>query len=136
MIQGIKEKLVWATGGISGAASIIGSWQVCHNLCLGIIALLGIMGIVVTGMPLIFLTTITVPMWTIAVLLLLAAILMHINKKCISRSMLVINSGLIIAGIPFQSLQKFTSIFWIIGGLFVVSGIIIYFVDRTKKKKC
>ena len=131
----IKEKAIGATGSISGAASILGSWQVCHNICLGIIALLGIIGITVLGMPLLFLTKIAIPMWTIAVILLLVIMVFYIKKKCISKNLIIINSGLIIAGTPFQSLQKFSIIFWIIGGILVLMGISFFIKDKIEKRK-
>lgn len=136
MIKHLKEKAIGATGSISGAASILGSWQVCHSVCLGIVALLGIIGITVVGMPLAFLTTIAVPMWTIAVLLLLAAFLLYKSKKCISKNLLVVNSGIIIAGIPFQPLQRFSAFFWAFGGLIAASGIFMYIKERNQKKAC
>ena len=135
MIKNIKEKAIGATGSISGAASILGSWQVCHNICLGIIALLGIIGITIVGMPLFFLTKIAVPIWTVAVILLLVTIALYIKKKCISKNLIMVNSGLIIAGTPFQPLQKFSLFFWIIGGILVLTGISFFIKDKISKKK-
>src|SRR3989338_5629834 len=97
-----EEKAIGAVGSISGTASILGSWQVCHSICLGIIALLGIIGITVVGMPLLFLTKIAIPLWAIAILLLIITIILYLKKKCISRGWILLNTGLIIAGIPFQ----------------------------------
>ena len=111
MIKNIKEKMISATGSISGTASVLGSWQICHNVCLGIVALLSILGITIVGMPLEFLTKVAVPFWTIAFLLLLVTIGLYIKKKCISRNLLIFNSGLIIAGIPFAPLQRFSVLF-------------------------
>src|SRR3989338_976335 len=108
MIKNAKEKLVGATGSLSGAASILGSWQVCHNVCLGIIALLGLIGITVVGMPLLFFTKIAIPAWLIAVALLAVVVWLYFNKHCLSKNLIMLNSGLIIAGIPFQQLQKFS----------------------------
>ncbi len=136
MIKNIKEKLIGASGSVSGAASILGSWQVCHNVCLGIIALLGIIGITVVGMPLLFLTKIAVPIWTVAVILLLVTIAIYTKKKCISKNLIIINSGLIIAGTPFQPLQKFSILFWTVGGILAVAGISLFIKDKIEKRKC
>jgi len=135
MIKNIKEKAVGATGSISGAASILGSWQVCHSICLGLIALLGVIGITVTGMPLL-LTKVAVPLWTIAVLLLIITIIVYTQKKCISKNLLIFNSGLIIAGTPFQSVQQFSLFFWIIGGAIALAGIVFFVRDKMKGDKC
>src|SRR3989338_3695526 len=99
MIKAAKERLIGATGTVSGAASILGSWQVCHSVCLGIISMLSMIGIVVVGMPLLFLTKLAIPFWTLAVILLAVALWMYFTKKCISRNLLLINSGLLVAGI-------------------------------------
>ena len=135
MIKNLKEKAIGATGSVSGAASILGSWQVCHNICLGIIALLGVIGITVVGMPLLFLTKIAVPIWTIAVILLLVIIIIYMKKKCISKNLIIINSGLIIAGTPFQPLQKFSIFFWTIGGILVLIGVSFFIKDKIEKKR-
>ena len=92
----LKDKAIGATAGISGAASILGSWQICHNVCLGIIALLGLIGITITGMPLFFLTQIAVPIWAFAVVLLTISFALYVKMKCISRNLLIINTGLIV----------------------------------------
>jgi|SRR3989344_2819095 len=136
MIKNLKEKAIGATGSISGAASVLGSWQVCHSICLGLIALLGIMGITVAGMPLLFLTKIAVPLWTIAVLLLAVTILVYAQKKCISRNLIIFNSGLIIAGTPFKPVQQFSLFFWIIGGVIALAGIVFFVKDKMMAKRC
>jgi len=126
-------KIAGATGSISGAASILGSWQICHNVCLGLIAVLGVMGITLVGMPLAFFTKIAVPMWIFAVLMLGLVFYFYMKRKCISKNLILINSGLIIAGTPFQQLQKFQIGFWIIGGILVVMGIGFYIKEKISK---
>ncbi len=134
MIKRIKEKIIGATGSVSGVASILGSWQICHNVCLGIIALLAILGITVIGMPLAFLTKLAIPFWTIAFVLLLVIIGIYIKKKCISKNLIMFNSGLIIAGIPFQFLDSFRILLWIIGGVLVITSISIFIKNQMEKK--
>ncbi len=129
-----KEKVVGASGSVSGAASILGSWQICHNVCLGIIALLALIGITVTGMPLLFLTKIAVPMWSIAIILLLITGVLYYTRRCFSRNLLLLNSGLIIAGIPFESLATFQYLFWTIGGAIAVAGMLLYLRERRERK--
>ena len=131
----IKEKIIGWIGSISGAASILGSWQVCHNICLALIAALSIAGITVTGMPLLFFTKIAVPIWLIAVALFALVIYFYFKKHCISRNLIFLNLGLIIAGIPFQSLKPYQIVFWIIGGVIAIIGIIMYIKDKVEKRK-
>lgn len=134
MIKNIKEKIVGRLGSVSGVTSVLGSWQVCHNVCLGIIALLAIIGITIVGMPLAFLTKVAVPFWTAAFVLLLVTIGFYVKKKCISKNLIMFNSGLIIMGVPFQPVQKFSLFFWIIGGIFVVSSIAIFIKKKVHER--
>lgn len=136
MIKSAKEKVVGSVGSVSGAASVLGSWQVCHNVCLWIIAALGLIGITLTGMPLAFLTTIAIPMWSAAVVLLLATIYMYYRKMCISKNVILINSGLIISGTPFQQVQKFSVFLWVIGGGLAVTGIFLFIKEKIQKRAC
>ncbi len=126
VIKNIKEKIIAKTGTVSGAASILASWQVCHNVCLALVALLSVIGITVVGMPLAFLTKYAVPIWSVAFALLLVTVYFYVIKKCISLQLILFNSGLLIAGIPFPVLQRFTKIFWLIGGLIVLTSIILF----------
>lgn len=130
MITNLKERMIGATGSISGAASILGSWQVCHNICLGLVAALSMVGITLTGMPLMFFTKIALPLWSAALVLLGIAAYFSLKKQCISKALLVVNSGFIIAGIPLQSLQQFQALFWTIGGALVLAGAGVYLKDR------
>lgn len=134
--MGTKEKAIGVTGSVSGAASILGSWQVCHSICLGIIALLSVIGITVTGMPLEFLTRWAVPLWTIAVVLLGVSSLLYLKKKCISKNLIIMNTGFIVAGIPFQALQKFSVFFWTLGGIVALAGIVLLIKGRKQKQRC
>ena len=136
MKEKAKEKLLGATGSLSGAASIMGSWQICHSICLGIISLLSVVGITITGMPLLFLTTIKTPLWLIAVVLLTASIALYQLKKCISRNLITFNSGLVVAGMPFENLQTLSIYFWMAGGAICLAAVVLYFKGRRKAKRC
>lgn len=125
-----KEKIAGITGSVSGAASILGSWQVCHNVCLGLVALLSVIGIAVVGMPLAFLTKLAVPFWTAAVALLSLSGYLYLRKGCISKNLLVMNFGFIIAGVPFKALDPFLVIFWTVGGAFAATGIFLIVKDK------
>ena len=131
-MRNTKEKAIGAAGSLSGIASILGSWQACHSVCLTLVGFLSILGITVVGMPLAFLTEVAIPVWTVAVVLLIIVAVLYIKKRCISSRLLLVNSGLIIAGIPFPSLQQFTEIFWIIGGVLVITGISLFVKDKIQ----
>ncbi|MBS3112046.1 hypothetical protein J4459_02175 [Candidatus Woesearchaeota archaeon] len=133
VINRFKEKLVGITGSLSGITSILGSWQVCHNICLGLITLLSLVGITLIGMPLFFLTKIAVPVWIFAVLMLILVFYFYIKRGCISRELILFNLGIILAGIPFKFLENFRIVFWIIGSILVFVSIISYIKGRKKK---
>ena len=129
------EKITGYTGTLSGAASVLGSWQVCHTVCLGIIALLGMIGITVVGMPLAFLTKFAFPFWTIAIMLLVALALLSLKKQCVSRTLLLFNFGLIVAGTPLPEKPSavYGTWFWTIGG--IIAGIAVMLWMKNKLKK-
>ncbi|MBI4210959.1 MAG: hypothetical protein HY544_05665, partial [Candidatus Diapherotrites archaeon] len=132
----VGQKTTTAAGAASGAASILGSWQVCHNVCLGLIALLGIIGITVTGMPLLFLTKIAVPAWLAAVALLGVTVYMYARHRCISPNLLILNSGLIIAGVPFQQGLSLQPLWWSMGGAVALGGVALFIRERISRRKC
>lgn len=131
----IKEKFVGMAGSATGATSILGSWQVCHNLCLGVITVLSVFGISVVGMPLMFLQKLALPFWIIAASLLVVVLFIYFRKGCISGKLIVFNSGLIIIGIPFKSLQFLSPVFWIVGGTLVIFSILLFVKDKFKGGK-
>ncbi len=134
-MSNIKEKILGASGSLSGGLSFIGGYQVCHNACLALVAFLTFLGFAVAGMPLLFLTKVAVPFWIAAVAALLLILILKYGKGIhFSEKIILLNSGLIIAGIPFQQLEKFNYIFWVIGGALVMSSIVWYFYDRFKAK--
>lgn len=131
----VKEKILGASGGITGTLSFLGGYQVCHNACLALISVLTILGFSVAGMPLLFLTRVAIPFWTIALALLALTIILKFGKDMkFSGKIILLNSGLIIAGIPFQQLEQFNYIFWIVGGSLVTFSIGWYFYDKDRKK--
>ena len=134
-IKEIKEKILGASGGISGSLSFLGGYQVCHNACLALVAFLTFLGFAVAGMPLLFLTKVAIPFWIAAISLLLITLILK-HKKIISLSdkAILLNSGLIVAGVPFQQLQEFNYVFWIIGGVLIIFSIGWYIYDKMEKK--
>ena len=129
-----KEKILGTSGSLTGTLSFLGGYQVCHNACLALISLLTILGFTVAGMPLLFLTRVAVPFWTLALALLVTTVILKYGKKMkFSGKIILLNSGLIIAGIPFEQVQQFNYIFWIIGGSLVIITIGWYVYDKIVK---
>ena len=119
----LQEKLANYAGSISGGVSVLSSWQICHNICLGVIAILSVIGITLTGMPLMFLEKISLPVWLLAVAMLGVTGIMLFKKTCMSKKLFIANTGLIIAGVPFKSLGSIIPLFWIVGGVLVAGSI-------------
>lgn len=129
----LKEKILNTSGALSGSLSFLGSYQICHNACLALVAFLTFLGFTVAGMPLLFLTKAAIPFWIAAVSLLIIMLALNYKKIIhISNKMLLFNSGLIIAGIPFQQIQQFNYLFWIAGGVLVIFSIGWYIHDGFK----
>lgn len=133
--MGLKQRMVGITGSLSGVTSVLGSWQVCHTICLGLVGALGLIGITISGMPLFFLTTIAVPVWSMAAFLLAITVYLHVRKKCLPRSLLLFNSGILIAGIPFASLSQSRPVFWIVGGLIAAGGVALFIRQKITKNR-
>ena len=132
----IKEKAATISSSLSGSLSFLGGWQVCHNLCLGIIALLSIIGITVVGMPLLFLNRYAVYFWSIAVLLLIPTIIMYLkNRKCMSHKLVLLNVGIVIASVPFASLRAYQIAFWLIGGSLVFWSVWLFLKPKIINKQ-
>lgn len=124
---------------ISGCASILGSWQICHNVCTSLIAVLATMGIAVQGMPLLFLNRWQMPIWIAAValfglLLLIKAELWREKSSalCITTRGMMGNIGLLLAGFPFNET-------WVSGartaGLVVVMFVLLWYLKDLIVKR-
>ncbi len=135
--ENLKEKIVGTTGVISSFASVLGSYQLCHSLCLSAITLLGLIGITVTGMPLLFLTKVAIPFWIAGFLLLVLMLLLaQFNILHFSKKLMLANIGLLIAGIPFERLAQFQKFFWITGATIVVVSIAWAFSGKNSSACC
>ncbi len=119
----------------SGGASILSSYQVCHNVCMGLIGLLSLIGITLVGMPLAFLLPYTVPFWVIGTALLVITFFIYFKKpKCMSRNLLIFNTGIIIAAIPFKEVQEFQPFFWVSGGIIILIAVYNFLNKKILKK--
>ncbi|MBI2578865.1 MAG: hypothetical protein HYW26_04085 [Candidatus Aenigmarchaeota archaeon] len=129
-----KEKFLSMFSGLSGSLSFLGGWQVCHNLCLGIIALLSVVGIAVVGMPFLFLTQYAVYFWSLAALLLVPTLILYWkNRKCISANLILFNIGIVIASVPFAQLQAYQVAFWLVGGVLIASSVWMFVKPKFQK---
>lgn len=133
MLKVLKEKITSITSGTSGTLSLLGGYNVCHNICLAAIAGLALIGISVQGMPFAFLQDFSIPLWSLGVGLLGVTGFLYVKKKCVSKNLLAANSGLLIAAIPFREFEFMQMSFWIIG--FGLVGVAVYnYVDSKRKK--
>ncbi len=132
----IKEKFLAFGGSFSGVLSFLGSYQICHNLCMILITILAGIGIVLKGMPLLFLQKVATPFWTVAVLILFILIFLKLkNKVCVSNNNLFFNSGLIIVGFPFRLFGNYLIYFWVIGVVITLLSIIIFVRSKFRGNK-
>ncbi len=126
----LKEKLVSRFGSISGIAAFLGSYQVCHTVCMWIVGLLALLGITIVGMPLIFFQKVALPFWTLALFLFLVSLFFYTAKKCISGKLILFNLGVILFGVPFASVQDYLMYFWIGGGIIILVSIAMFIREK------
>ncbi len=118
-----EDKRVRYASIAASTATIISAHNVCHTLCLGIIAFLAVFGIAITGMPLGFLLDYNIYFWFMALGTLAVMLAMIIkNWGCVSNKTLLFNFGLLIAGFPFASgaIQNFLLL---VGGLLAITAV-------------
>lgn len=127
----MKERILNSFSSASAALATFGSsFQLCHNICLSLIAILGAIGIAITGMPLLFLFEYNIYFWAFALVLLIPTIIMYIYKKCLSRNLLLFNIGIVIAGTPQNFTLGMQPFFWLIGGVLVAVALISLIAKR------
>ncbi len=113
-----SPRIFAAMSGASGGLSFLGGWQVCHNLCLAVIALLSLIGVTVVGMPLLFLTQYAVYFWSAAAVFLAPTLYMYSkHSKCVSKNLIIFNIGILIFSVPF--VQELNPFFWAVGGIII-----------------
>ncbi len=129
----ITDKLVKFSGAGASCVSILGSYQLCHNICMAAISVLALIGITVTGMPLLFLTSVAPYFWIAGIVLLLTLLLLKSRGMgCITNNSLLFNSGLLIAGIPFYPLNQYQTALWIVGGALVLVSAGFFLYEKWK----
>jgi len=132
----MELNIKWFSRGskLSGCASILGSWQICHNVCTALIAFLATFGIALQGMPLLFLNRFQWPLWIVAVALfgLLLLVRVGARMRCITTRGMVGNIGLLLAGLPFAGE-------WVAGartaGLVLVLGVLVWYLKDLIVKR-
>ncbi len=114
------KKLFGIAGTASGAGSIISAHNVCHAVCLAVVAFLSIFGIIVSSDVLMWLENYNLFFWSMGIMFLgISLILYYKMPCCISQKLIIFNTGLIIIGIPF--FQNMIS--WSLGNLITTFSI-------------
>jgi hypothetical protein len=103
-IPTLSPRFVSRGSSVSGCASILGSWQICHNLCMSLVAALTTLGFAIQGMPLLFLNRWQKPLWMVALAFFGALLLLRFvtRMRFITRRSVFGNAGLMLAGLPFD----------------------------------
>lgn len=121
---GLGARTAQAASGASGFLSFLGGYNVCHSVCMALVAGLALIGISVQGLPLAFLVPYAIPLWLIGLGMFGIASWFYLTRKCISRNMMAANAGLLIAGASFRELEPIQPALWAIG--FGLAGIAVY----------
>jgi len=148
-----KDKVISATGSLSGGMSILSSYNVCHSICMGVIAALSVFGVAVAGFPLAFLLPYQPYFWAIGIAILVVALILYTQAKhslavpsgtgsareikgpCISKHMILANAGLLVSGIPFAKSQFSSYLLLTIGLVIVAAAIALYLKEAKWTKK-
>ena len=130
--KNMKGRIVGISGNISGVGSIISAHNVCHTLCLAVVAVLSVFGIIVSSNVLMFLEDYNLLFWSMGISFLAMSLFLYSRYPgCISKKIILANVGLLIIGTPFQFLQPFNLIFWISGGSIVFTSFLWYLKGRV-----
>lgn len=131
-----KAKIVGIFGGVSGTGSVISAHNVCHALCLAVVAVLSVFGIIVSSDILMFLEDYNLPLWGMGMLFLALSLFLYSRyPNCISKKLILANSGLLLIGMPFPWFRQFNLLFWILGSSIVGLSIVWYINGRYVNEK-
>ncbi len=127
--NGKEGKVFGVASGVSATGSIISAHNVCHAVCLAVVAILSVFGIIVSSDVLMWLQDYNLFFWTMGISFLVISLVLYYKKPCcISSKLILFNTGLIIIGFPF--LAAINLIFWVFGGGVTLFSIGWYFRDR------
>jgi len=130
-----KEKYLNYFSSFSGFSGVFSSYQVCHSICLGVIALLSLIGITLTGLPFLFLQKLALPLWTIALALFAISLFIYIKHKHHAiKNLLTFNFGAIIVGVPFENLSFLRNYFLVIGFSIITFSLYLIIKKRFENK--
>lgn len=122
-------KFTGLLGGVAGTGSIISAHNVCHSICLAVVAILSVFGIIVSSNVLMFLEDYNLLFWSMGISFLALSLFLYLKfGRCISPKIILFNVGLLIVGFPFSFLSQY--VFWIVGGLITASSIAWYIKDK------
>lgn len=130
-----KGKIGNIATGASGAGSIISAHNVCHSICLGVVALLSVFSISVSSTALMFLSDYNLLFWSMGLFFLIVTVALYVKLGCVSKKAMTANAGIIIAGVPFFPSAQLG--FWIVGGAIFLITLGRYIKERyssTRKK--
>lgn len=126
-------------GNTSGFLSFLGSYNVCHNACMAVIAVLSLVGITFSSLPFLFLQDYAIYFWSIALFALGVSAYMYIRMNHYeARNMMIANAGFVLAGIPFREMENFIFLFQIVGILLItlaLASFVKYKISQNNDRK-
>src|SRR3989338_9429092 len=128
-----KSRVSAIASGTTGAASIISAHNVCHAVCLGVVAVLSLFGIALSSTALMFLQDYNLLFWSMGLFFLLISAALYVRLGCVSTKAMTANAGIIIAGVPFFPTAQVA--FWIVGGAIFLITLGQYMKQRFNRKR-
>jgi len=127
-----KSRVSAIASGTTGAASIISAHNVCHAVCLGVVAVLSLFGIALSSTALMFLQDYNLLFWSMGLFFLLISAALYVRLGCVSTKAMTANAGIIIAGVPFFPTAQVA--FWIVGGAIFLVTLGQYMKQRFNRR--
>jgi|SRR3989338_7787422 len=127
------ERCIGMLGSGSGSLSFLGSYNICHSICMGTLALFSMAGITLGNLPFLFLQDFAPYFWGAALLALAGTlVLYHATRHSVLKKWIWINAGFLLAGLPFRGVQEQLLWYQLTGGILVVYGLYVWKKERRK----
>lgn len=125
----LKNRLFGSGGTASGILGGLGSLHnICHSICLTIVAVLAVFGISTSILPLMFLQTYQMYFWWAALVFTGVSYYFYMKQRrhrALDRNLLIINIGLLTFGLPFKQISDYRDFFRFIGTSATTIGIFL-----------
>lgn len=124
-----KASIFGITSGVSGFGGVISAHNICHSVCLAVVAVLSFFGIIVSSDILMWLEDYNLLFWGMGIIFLLISLALFVKfPRCMPTKLIVFNAGLLVIGFPFSG--SWSSQFLVIGVAMSGLAVLAYVNDK------